>query len=65
MSFLSQKIYQTEWIMNTIDNKITVMLTQVSVENDPLRKQELQLRLKKLQLRKEIEDINKRIQQLK
>lgn len=51
--------------MNTIDNKITVMLTQVSVENDPLRKQELQLRLKKLQLRKEIEDINKRIQQLK
>lgn len=65
MSFLSQKIYQTKWIMNTIDNKITVMLTQVSVENDPLRKQELQLRLKKLQLRKEIEDINKRIQQLK
>lgn len=65
MSFLSQKIYQTEWIMNTIDNKITVMFTQVSVENDPLRKQELQLRLKKLQLRKEIEDINKRIQQLK
>lgn len=50
--------------MNDIQDKITITQTQVNVENDPVRKQELQKRLRKLQLQKEIEDIKKRIEQL-
>lgn len=50
--------------MNTIQDKITITQTQVNVENDPIKKQELQKRLRKLQLQKEIEDIKKRIEQL-
>ena len=50
--------------MRDIQDKITIAQTQVNVENDPIRKQELQKRLRKLQLQKEIEDIKKRIQQL-
>jgi hypothetical protein len=51
-------------MMNTIQDKITITQTQVNVENDPIKKQELQKRLRKLQLQKEIEDIKKRIEQL-
>jgi len=50
--------------MNDTQDKITIAQTQVNVENDPIRKQELQKRLRKLQLQKEIEDIKKRIEQL-
>lgn len=50
--------------MNDIQDKITIAQTQVNVENDPVRKQELQKGLRKLQLQKEIEDIKKRIEQL-
>jgi hypothetical protein len=50
--------------MNDIQDKITITQTQVNVENDPVIKQELQKRLRKLQLQKEIEDIKKRIEQL-
>lgn len=50
--------------MNSIQDKIVVTQTQVNVESDPLRKQELQNRLRKLQLQKEIEDIRKRIEQI-
>jgi hypothetical protein len=50
--------------METIDDKIKVKQTQVSVENDPIRKQELQKQLRKLQFQKEIEQIRKRIEQL-
>lgn len=50
--------------MKDIQDKITITQTQVNVENDPIRKQELQKRLRKLQLQKEIEDIKKRIEQL-
>jgi hypothetical protein len=45
-------------------DKIKVKQTQVSVENNPVRKQELQQQLRKLQLRKEIEQIKKQIEQL-
>ena len=45
-------------------DKIKVKQTQVSVENDPIRKQELQKQLRKLQLQSEIEQIRKRIEQL-
>jgi hypothetical protein len=51
-------------MMNDIQDKITITQTQVNVENDPVIKQELQKRLRKLQLQKEIEDIKKRIEQL-
>ena len=51
--------------MNNIQDKIAVTQTQVNVESEPIRKQELQKKLRKLLLQKEIEDINKRIQQLR
>lgn len=47
-----------------LEDKINVKQTQVSVENDPVRKQVLQKQLRKLQLQKEIEQIKKRIEQL-
>ena len=50
--------------MNDIQDKIAITQTQVNVENEPLRKQELQKKLRKLLLQKEIEDIKKRLQQL-
>jgi hypothetical protein len=50
--------------MDELDDKIRVKQIQVSVENDPLRKQELQKQLRKLQFHKEIEQIKKRIEQL-
>lgn len=50
--------------MDKIDDKIRVKQTQVSVENDPVRKQVLQKQLRKLQFQKEIEQIKKRIEQL-
>lgn len=50
--------------METIDDKLKIKQTQVSVENDPVRKQELQKQLRKLQLQKEIERIRKTIEQL-
>lgn len=49
---------------NSLDDKIMIKQTQVSVENDPVRKQVLQKQLRKLQLQKEIEQIKKRIEQL-
>lgn len=47
-----------------LEDKIKVKQTQVSVENDPVRKQVLQQQLRKLQFQKEIEQIKKRIEQL-
>jgi hypothetical protein len=47
-----------------LEDKIRVKQTQVSVENDPVRKQVLQQQLRKLQFQKEIEQIKKRIEQL-
>ncbi len=51
-------------MMNNIEDKIKIKQTQVTVEHDLLRKQELQKQLYRLQLQKEIEDIRKRIEQL-
>jgi hypothetical protein len=50
--------------METIDDKIRVKQVEIQVENDPIRKQELQKQLQKLQLKKEIENIRRRIEQL-
>lgn len=48
----------------TTDDKIRLKQMQISIENDPAHKQELQKGLQKLQLEKEIEQIRKRIEQL-
>jgi len=47
-----------------LDNEITVKQTQIRVELDPKKKVEFQKQLHKLQLKKEIEDIRKKISQL-
>jgi hypothetical protein len=52
-------------MMKTIQDKILLKQTELNLENDPQKKQELQKQLRRLQLEKEIEDINKRIQQLR
>ncbi len=51
-------------MMETIEDKIRIKQTQLSVENDPIRKQALQQQLLKLKLNLEIEKIRKRIQQM-
>jgi hypothetical protein len=50
--------------METIADKIRVKQLQIYVEHNPVRKQELQKQLKKLQLNLEIEQIRMRIEQL-
>lgn len=49
---------------NTIDDNIRVKQVAINVEKDPIRKQELQKQLQKLQLHKEIDQIRKKIEQL-
>jgi hypothetical protein len=48
----------------TIDDKIKILQTKISVENEPNRKAELNKQLLTLRLRKQIETIQKRIEQL-
>lgn len=48
----------------SIADKIRVKQMQIQVEHDPMRKQELQKQLRKLQLQNEIEQIRKKIEQL-
>jgi hypothetical protein len=50
--------------MKTTQDKIQLKQMELNVENDPLKKQNLQKQLRKLQLEKEIEEIRKRIEQL-
>lgn len=50
--------------LTTTEDKIKIKQTQISVEHDPIRKQEMQKQLRKLQLSLEIEQIRKRIEQL-
>jgi hypothetical protein len=50
--------------MDEVEDKIRVKQVQIQVENDPLRKQQLQVQLRKLQLEKEIQTIKKKIEQL-
>jgi hypothetical protein len=51
-------------LMNDLNNQITVLRTELNLEQDPIKKQELNKKLNILNLRKEIEDIKKRIAQL-
>lgn len=50
--------------MNELDNKIRVKQLEIEVEQDPSHKQELNKQLRVLQLRKEIETIKIKINQL-
>jgi hypothetical protein len=50
--------------MNTTEDKIKLTNLEINVETDPQKKQELQKQLQKLQLKKEIELIRKKIEQL-
>ena len=49
----------------TIEDRIKVVQLQLNVESDPEQKKEMQKQLQKLQLRKEIETIRKKIEQLR
>jgi hypothetical protein len=51
--------------VETIEDKIRVKQLQISVETDLNQKNNLQKQLKKLQLDKEIEQIRKKIEQLR
>lgn len=51
-------------MVTSIDDRIKVKQLEISVENDPNRKQDLHVQLQKLQLEREIEQIRKRIEQL-
>ncbi len=50
--------------MEDLSNQITLLRTQMNLERDPERKQELNKKLNIMNLKKEIETIKKRIQQL-
>ncbi len=50
--------------METTVNKIRIKQLEIQVELDPEKKQELQAQLRKLQLRKEIEDIRGKMDQM-
>ena len=47
-----------------IDNEILVKQTQIRVERDPVKKQELNKELKVLQMKKEIEIVRMKIAQI-
>ena len=51
-------------MVTTTQDKIKIKQTQISVERDPVKKQQFQKELSKLQLHAEIEAIRKRIEQL-
>jgi hypothetical protein len=51
-------------MMKITQDKIQLKQLELNVENDPLKKQNLQKQLRRLQLEKEIEEIRKRIEQL-
>jgi 23S rRNA maturation-related 3'-5' exoribonuclease YhaM len=50
--------------MNTIQDKIQIIQMEINVESNPERKKEMQKQLQKLLLKKEIETIRRKIEQL-
>lgn len=50
--------------MESIDDKIRIKHIQIQVERDPIKRNDLQKQLEQLQLKKEIEQIKIKIQQL-
>ncbi len=61
---LLNDIYMETTHMNDLNNQITVLRTELNLEQDPSKKQELNKKLNILNLKKEIETIKKRIEQL-
>lgn len=49
----------------SIKDKIRLKELQINLEDDPKKKQDLQIQLKKLQLKKEIETIRTKIEKLR
>jgi hypothetical protein len=49
---------------NNLESEIKIFQTKLQVETDPKQKQEIQKKLMKLQLEKEIQDIRNRIEQI-
>jgi hypothetical protein len=49
---------------NNIEDEIRILQTRIQVESDTIHKQDLQKRLRRLQLEKEIQDIRRRMEQL-
>lgn len=62
--FLDWVIFISKPPMDDITNQIALLRTQMNLELDPTKKQELNKKLNVLNLKKEIETIKKRIQQL-
>lgn len=50
--------------MDNLNNQITLSHTELNLEQDPQKKQELNKRLNVLNLKKEIDTIKKRIEQI-
>ncbi len=50
--------------MEDLNNQITLIRTELNLEPDPQKKQDLNKRLNVLNLKKEIETIKKRIEQI-
>lgn len=50
--------------MEDLNNQITLIRTELNIEQDPQKKQDLNKRLNVLNLKKEIETIKKRIEQI-
>lgn len=50
--------------MEDLNNQIILLRTQLNLEQDPQKKQDLNKRLNVLNLKKEIETIKKRIEQI-
>ena len=50
--------------MEDLNNQITLIRTELNLEQDPQKKQDLNTRLNVLNLKKEIETIKKRIEQI-
>ena len=50
--------------MEDLNNQITLIRTELNLEQDPQKKQDLNKRLNVLNLKKEIETIKKRIEQI-
>jgi hypothetical protein len=59
--YLLFEIFITKESMDNLNDKITLIRTELNLTQDPKQKEELNKQLNILNLRKEIEDIKKRI----
>ena len=62
--FLNPADIYCKTTMEDLNNQITLIRTELNLEQDPQKKQDLNKRLNVLNLKKEIETIKKRIEQI-